>query len=295
MVRKTVKQDFRVIDIHGHVNWYGYNAGKIVENMDEHGIDIMWLLTWEISEHEIGSESYDQSFGPGRIGLPFSDVIDAVEQFPERFIPFYAPDPRQLRALDRLAGAVKFHGVRGCGEVKYRIMMDNPHALEMWHYCGETGLPVIFHMDVPLPRWDLSRSPGYWYCCDWENLARALERCPKTTFLGHGPGFWREISQDADASPDGYPSGPVKRGGRLWKFLDKYPNLHCDLSAGSALNALSRSQDVGKDFLLKYQDRCYFGRDFFDGRLHEFIESCNLPKSVYKKIMGRNAIKLVPL
>jgi predicted TIM-barrel fold metal-dependent hydrolase len=284
-----------VIDIHAHVKWYGYNAEKLVANMDEHGIDVMWLLTWEAPPHEIDLPHHYTVFWPGRLCLPFADVVEAVEQYPERFLPFYAPDPRQPGALEKLQGAVERGGIRGCGEMKCRIMMDDPHALQMWHYCGEKGLPVIFHLDVPLPRHALDRSPGYWYCCDWDNLARALERCPKTIFIGHGPGFWREMSADADSSPLGYPEGPVKAGGRLERFLNRYPNLHCDLSAGSGLNALSRDPAHGRRFLLEYQDRCYFGRDYFDARLHDFIRSCRLEPAVYRKLMGGNAQKLVPL
>lgn len=283
----------KVIDCHGHVKWYGYDARKLARNMDQNGIARMWLLTWEAPANEFAA-FYEEVFWPGRTSMPFGDVMDAVEQFPDRFIPFYAPDPRQPGALRRLRGAVKHLGVRGCGEMKCRIMMDDPHALEMWHYCGEAGLPVIFHLDVPLPRGKRDSDPGYWYCCDWENLAHALELCPRTTFLGHAPGFWREISGDADKTADAYPQGAVRPGGRLWKHLDRYPNLGCDLSAGSAFNALSRDPAIGRKFLLKYQDRCLFGRDYFDDRLHRFILKCRLPEATYRKIMSGNALRLVP-
>lgn len=282
-----------VIDAHGHVKWYGYDAKRLVANMDEHGIDVMWLLSWEAPPHEIDGYS-DSVFWPGQECLPLKDVVEAASEYPTRFVPFFAPDPRRRGFLARLQGAMKHHGVRGCGELKVRLMLDQPEALELFHFCGENKLPVIFHMDVPLPRHDLSKDPGYWYCCDWEHLARALERCPKTTFLGHAPGFWREVSGDADRSAEGYPKGPVTPGGRLWAYLDKYPNLWCDLSAGSALNAISRDPAVGRRFLLRYQDRCLFARDYFDGRLHAFIRQCKLPADVYRKIMGENALRLVP-
>jgi len=285
----------RIIDAHGHVKWYGYDARRLVENMDEHGIDLMWLLTWEAPVHEISSGGYLNCFWPGRNCMPLEDVIEAVEQYPTRFVPFYAPDPRAPGAMDRLRGAIKYHGVRGVGEMKCRIMMDDPHALHMWHFCGEEGLPVVFHMDTPVPPRDLSKDPGYWYCCSWENLARALELCPKTTFIGHAPGFWAGMSGDAGQRTEAYPTGPVTPGGRLWEFMDRYPNLYCDLSAGSAYNALTRSPQTGKEFLLKHRERCLFGRDYFDDRLHRFIKSCRLPAAAYRLIMGENAMRLVPL
>jgi predicted TIM-barrel fold metal-dependent hydrolase len=174
-------------------------------------------------------------------------------------------------------------------------MMDDPRALELFHFCGENKLPVVFHVDVPLPRHKLGRDPGWWYCCDWENLARALETCQKTVLIGHGPGFWREISGDADSSPDAYPSGPVTPGGRLWDYMERYPNLYCDLSAGSALRALRRDPKLGREFLLKYQDRCLFGRDYFDDAMHNLIKNCKLPTAAMTKIMSGNALRLVPL
>ena len=99
----------------------------------------------------------------------------------------------------------------------------------------------------------------------------------------------------ADEAGEGYPRGPVTPGGRLWDFLDRYPNLGCDLSAGSAHIALSRDQSAGRDFLLKYQDRCLFGRDYFDSTMHDFIKSIDLPQEAYAKIMAGNALRLVPL
>jgi predicted TIM-barrel fold metal-dependent hydrolase len=283
----------QIVDAHNHVKWYGYTAERMVENMDRHGIDVTWALTWEAPPREFSPSSL-ATLWPGRNCIPLADALAAAAKYPDRFVPFYAPDPREPHALKRLQGAVQHCGVRGMGELKCQVMLDNPYVLEMFHYCGEKGLPVVFHVDVPLPRHDASKDPGYWYCCDWENLARALETCPKTMLIGHGPGFWREMSGDADASADAYPRGPVVAGGRLWKYMDTYPNLHCDLSAGSAVNALSRTPAAGREFLLEYQDRCLFGRDAFDDRMHEFIRSCELPQEAQDAIMGGNAMRLVP-
>ena len=283
-----------IVDAHGHVKWCSYNAERLVANMDEHGISLMWLLTWEVDPSEV-EPAYDEVFWPGRFGMPLEDVLEAVERYPDRFVPFLAPDPRKPHALRRFQGAIKNHGIRGCGELKCRVMLDDPAALELFHCCAEAGLPVVFHMDVPLPRRQLGRDPGYWYCCDWENLARALELCPRTVFIGHAPGFWREISGDADTVTDAYPSGAVTPGGRLWAGMDRHPNLYADLSAGSAFTALSRDPAKGREFLLRYADRCLFGRDYFDDRLHRFIRSCRLPTPVYRQIMSGNALRLVPV
>ncbi|OPZ86809.1 MAG: Amidohydrolase [bacterium ADurb.Bin429] len=284
-----------IIDCHGHVKWYGYTPAKLVENMDAHGIARMWLLSWECAPEEMDLNLYGNIFWPGHLQLPFEHVMEAVEQYPDRFIPGYAPDPRQPGALKRLQGAVQYLGARVCGELKCRVMMDDPHALEMFYYCGEAGLPVVFHMDVPLPRHEAGKDPGNWYCCDWENLARALECCPKTIFIGHAPGFWREISGNADDDAGYYPKGAITAGGRLQDYLDRYPNLYCDLSAGSGLGAVSRDPEAGKAFLVKYQDRCLFGRDYFDDALYRFLIGCDLPEVALAKILRENALRLVPV
>ncbi len=282
----------RVIDCHQHVKWYGHDADRVVANLDEHGIDAAWLLTWEAPPED--TAGYEGVFWPGRHCMPLEDAVEAAFKYPDRLIPFYAPDPRDPKAMGRLKGAIKHYGVRGVGELKVRMMLDDPRALELFHFCGENNLPVILHIDVPLPRRDFGRSPSMWFCCDWENLARVLELCPKTTFIGHAPGFWREISGDADSSPDIYPKGSVKPGGRLVRYLDRYPNLYCDISAGSGFTALSRDPAFGREFLLKYQDRCLFGRDSYDGKNMEFVRKCRLPAEAERKILGGNAEKMVP-
>ena len=76
------EQEFPIIDAHNHPNWHGHNAKKIVENMDQHGIQKTWLLSWEVPEHEI-SPAYHSSLDPRSTGIPFGHVVDAAEQYPD--------------------------------------------------------------------------------------------------------------------------------------------------------------------------------------------------------------------
>jgi len=123
----------------------------------------------------------------------------------------------------------------------------------------------------------------------------ALKACPHTVFIGHAPGFWREISGDADTERASYPKGkPVKPGGRLLQLLDKYDNLYCDISAGSGYTALTRDRDFTRRFLIDYQDRILFGRDEFSRRHLDLLLSLELPERVLRKILGENARRLVP-
>ena len=77
-------------------------------------------------------------------------------------------------------------------------------------------------------------------------------------------------------------------------MLHKYSNLYCDTSAGSGCNALKRDPEFAKDFLIEFQDRILYGRDYFDNVHQEFINSLNLPTQVLEKIYSGNALQLVP-
>ena len=81
-------------------------------------------------------------YGTDRTCVPFERALPYVEKYPERFVLGFAPDPRRPDALDRLKYAVKAFGVRVCGEVKFRMMLDNFDATTLFRWCGENGLPL---------------------------------------------------------------------------------------------------------------------------------------------------------
>lgn len=285
----------RIVDVHNHPYWLGHNPRKMVENMDQNGIERTWLLSWEVPEDEISPE-YFASLNPQGIGIPFADVVRATEAYPDRFIPGYAIDPRRPYAREKLRAAVAIHGVRCYGELKLRANYDDPDFIAMFRLCGDLGLPVTFHLDVVLPRGSVQTTRQWWYGGHIDNVERALKECPATKFLGHSPGFWREISGDAEQEPNAYPTGkPIQPGGKIIRLLDKYPNMNCDLSAGSGLTALSRDLDFTRKFLVDYQDRCFFGRDDVDSKLYELLTTLKLPDGVLAKILGGNAYGLVPV
>lgn len=93
----------------------------------------------------------------------------------------------------------------------------------------------------------------------------------------------------------GYPKGKVEPGGKLIDMLRRYPNLYCDISAGSGCNALKRDPGFALDFLLEFQDRMLYARDYFDNVHQEFLNSLDLPSAVLNKIYSGNAVKLLSL
>jgi len=292
-----------IIDAHGHLNWHGHNTDKMVANMNEHGIDKMWALTWEVllpverAERPMYAPCVDPRYDGGG-WLPLSDVVDGARRYPHRLIPFYAPHPKQEHALDKLKAAVEIHGIRGVGEWKFRVPLDDPDSIRILRYAGQQKMPVVIHMDAPrLPPNDPEAWCPAWYGGDAGHLERALREAPETVVLGHGPGFWRYVTGKEPDIKTVYLNGTpdYADGGRLVELLDTYPNLYGDLSAGSALFGLQCFPDGGKQLLTTYQDRMLFGRDYFDSRMRDHIESLGLDETVKAKVLGGNALRLVPV
>jgi predicted TIM-barrel fold metal-dependent hydrolase len=168
-------------------------------------------------------------------------------------------------------------------------MLDNPDCIRMYRLCAELGLPVLVHIDVPLP------NVPFWYGGGVDALERAMKECPRTAFIGHGPGFWREISGSAARSRKVYPSGRIVPGGKLQKLLAGYRNLYGDLSANSALNSLKRDVPHARRFLRRFHGKLLYGTDVFNRDLLDFLEGLNLDRKMFEAIAWKNAARLVPL
>lgn len=285
-----------IIDIHNHPDWHGHDLKKYIENMDKYHIDITWLLSWEAPRNEYAPDYIRvvpdvELNGP----IPFSRCISYSERAPKRFVLGYAPDPRKPEAIDQLSAAIEIYGVRICGELKLRMMLDDPDAIRMYRFCGEKGLPVIVHIDYEFDTGRKYPRPNWWYGGGIDSFERAVAACPQTIFIGHAPGFWAHISGDDQYDKVSYPSGKVLPGGKIVEMLRRYPNLYCDLSAGSGCNALKRDSEFAKEFLVEFQDRILYGRDYFDNVHQEFLNTLGLSEEVLGKIYSGNALKLVPL
>lgn len=290
----------RIIDSHQHVFWHGRDDKGLIADLDDHDIEKTWLLSWEIAPSE-DAPSYHPVLNPLNIrpdgthsGIPLQDLITAHNNYPGRFILGYCPHPLRGDAPGLLEAAVRVHGVQVCGEWKFRIPFDDPRSLNVFHKAGELGLPVVLHLDVPYLLIDGKREyQDAWYGGTVDNLERALQACPETNFIGHAPGFWREISADAELDPSPYPQGPVAPGGRLYHLFDTYTNLYADLSAGSGRFALERDPEHALQFVNRYADRLLFARDYYEQDLHNFLQTLNLSQEVTEKIYWQNAEKLL--
>jgi len=283
-----------IIDAHNHPDWHKHNLTRFLDNMAQFGIDQTWLLSWECPPDEYDPAPHHPILLATEAGpVPWTNCLRYVEAAPDKFVLGYAPDPRRPEAIDRLQAAIDLYGVRVYGELKLRMCYDNPDALRMFRFCGEKGLPVTVHIDYEFDTGQNYPRRSWWYGGGIEAFERAVCACPDTCFIGHAPGFWAHISGDDRFDKELYPSGPVVPGGKVIEMLRRYPNLYADLSARSALNALSRDPEFGRDFLLEFQDRLLYGRDTFDNRLQEYLNGLALPSEVLDKIYCQNARRLL--
>ena len=276
-----------VIDAHNHPDWHGHDLARFLANMDRHGIDRTWLLTWECPPDEYDPAGYFpvMHFGDGlAYPVPFSACLRYKQAAPERFILGYAPDPRRPEAIDQLQAAIEIHGVQVCGEIKLRMLYDNPDALRLFRFCGEKGLPVTVHIDYPIPTGRRYPRTDWWYGGSIDAFERALQACPDTVFIGHAPGFWAHISGDDLFDKVGYPQGPVLPGGRLFQLfrtlsepirrpLSRFRTTTALTRDFSRLNSENLFPPATRASALPFLHRgvsgppTLFGRDYFDDRM----------------------------
>jgi len=287
-----------IIDAHNHIYYHGLNAEGVLDEMDRFGFDVLWLLTWYLPPGEHVPNSHGV-FNPVNArpdgthgGTTLSELSQAREKYPDRFVAGYCPCPSEGHAAELFEAAYHSHNVRVCGEWSYRMLLNDPRAILLFRKAGELGAPVVLHIDTPFLNGVYQE---VWYGGEIGAFEQALQACPETIFVGHAPGFWRHVSGDEATDPEMYPPGPIAPGGRLFDMFANFPNLWADLSAGSGLNALKRMDDGGLGFIVEYQDRLLFGRDAPGNDLHEHLVTLNLPEDVAKKIYCENALRLVPL
>jgi len=294
-LKHTKKPKAGLIDAHSHPNWHGHDVSAFFANMDDFGIQKSWLLTWICPTDEYDA-SYHRSVSPiARANggpISFEDCVRYKERSPDRIILGYAPDPRKPDSLDSMKAAVDIFGVQVCGELKLRMMYDNPDALRLYKFCGSKGIPVTVHIDYEFDRPHNYPRPNFWYGGGIGAFERAIAACPDTAFLGHAPGFWAHLSGDDKFDKEPYPSGPILPGGKAVDLFRRHPNLYGDMSANSCLKALQRDLAFTKDFIIEFQDRLLYARDCFNNDHQEFFRSLKLTKSVEEKIFRLNAERL---
>lgn len=228
---------YGTIDAHLHVvNFLQDTQGlkTLLQRMDEANIDKAVIFGLPVakawSEWERYEPSYYLSDNSRCYYYAMTDVtvarlfLDLTESERSRFIPllcgFNPVDKHAVKHIERIT--TLFPGVfRGIGEVLCRhddltdLMLgqppraDHPALEDIYAYAGEEGVPVVVHQDITSVGRD---DPIY-----LEELARALEAHPDTTFV------WAHAGHSRRVEVEDYPRF-------VGEALERYPNLNLDLS-----------------------------------------------------------------
>ncbi|MGD2144441.1 MAG: amidohydrolase family protein [Anaerolineae bacterium] len=197
-------------------------------------------------------------------------------------------------------------GYRGYGEFKtsssapyewqpyWKTSFDEERFQAIYRTCGELGMPVLFHMEVPAP-------DGYagFILGDLDAYERMLERYPETIFIAHSHGWWRHIDAD-EANLPRLPTTPIKGKGTAEGILTKYPNAYCDLSGCSGSISLQRDLRFAKGFLTRNYAKVLFGTDYLWSpralglNYLEALQVLGLAPEVFEAIVWQNALRIVP-
>lgn len=300
-----------IIDMHMHIGDLRLDLNEPrtpltwenqLARLDEEGIDLAVMLPVYNSSPEgapPGIALLDER-------MSVRDQVLDAGRYAGRIIPFGNLDPRwgsnsPSYDFGPILNWFVAHGCKGVGEVTANLPFDDPRVINMFRQLGERNLMVtIESAGLQAGSYGLQDEPGA------PRLERLLQAAPQTVVIGHGPGFWAEVS--AVVQPEdkwGYPKGKVVRGGTVPRMLQDYPNLYADISADSGFNALTRDPEFGLEFMHTFQDKLLFGSDtcFGDvaGRrphlafLKRLLNEKRLNASAYDKIVGQNAVELLRL
>ena len=254
-----------------------YPPEQLLRAMDGYGIEKAVVLPLE---------SPEAFYAP----VPTWHVLEECKRHADRLVPFCVLDPRLERGhpekeFPKIIEAYVEAGCAGFGEHKPGLPIDDARSKIIYGACGELGAACLLHFDnvhnvdeLGLPKFEA-----------------LLKEFPKTTFIAHGPGWWREISGDVKWE-DGYPTRPMAPGGRVGELLGKYANLYGDLSAGSGHNALNRDREHAGGFVREHWRKLLFGTDLLapgqEAPIGQLLGELGLSKEQYEAIGHSNLERL---
>lgn len=312
------------IDGHFHVNFCGFSAKKIIEYLDKHKIEKCWLLSWEEKKPPIPS-LYEH--------LSIEDIIEAYERYPNRIIPFYAPDPSSEDIKTSLEKFIKM-GIKGCGELKVTYKWEDNLMEKYIRTVSQLNLPLLFHMEAPrvhyvkvnnskieevfeqllngalngLTKYYISKfskiipfaasriSKGQQYFPGYLYDFAFLEKMVKKypNIKFVGHGpYFWNNIAKIQSAKYTHQKGKIKEWGVIDNLLAENDNFYCDISGKSGFNALTRDRANGKLFLEKHHSKLIFGTDNTHYDFDEMLSSYKLPKEKLENIYYKNAEKII--
>lgn len=312
------------IDSHMHIGLAGFDANSIIREMDRRRINHSWLLTWNEVHPPVPELHMD---------LPVEPILEACSRYPERLIPFFAPDPATENMKDLFNQFLR-KGIKGCGELKVSRKWDDPLIGSYLELVQELDMALVFHMEVP-SLYYIQEKQGY---VQWifERLMNDKYNGVSRYFItrfAEGTGILKKkISRNQVPFPGilfdfevleqrirEFPrirfighgpdfwnhigttqhpkyihqKGEISEFGIIDSLLEKYDNFYCDISGTSGYNALNRDRDQSRVFLQKHALKVLFGTDNTRFPLEQLLESMNLGKETLENIFHRNANRVL--
>jgi predicted TIM-barrel fold metal-dependent hydrolase len=238
-----------IIDIHQHVNYHGRQNAAMISHQRAMGISKTVLLP---SGTVLTRGSTHQGKSNGLAARVFGPEAAArvVAEHPGEYVWFANEVPDLDSTKPELEKWLK-QGAVGIGEQKFAVECDGKEMRLVYDIAKEYGVPVLIHFQHQT------------YNFGFDRFHKILESYPEVTFFGHAQTFWGNI--DAKHVPtDLYPKGRVTPGGLTDKYLADYPNIYGDLSAGSALNAMTRDPEHAASFLNRHAGKLCYASDCAD-------------------------------
>lgn len=311
----VVRSRFPFVDVHAHPNGVmpPDSLAMLVSEMDALNMAVMVNLSGRTGERLKQIVQNMQGRYPGRFivfaNLSFEEGVDA--DFGERAA-------RQLEA-DVRNGASGLKIFKSLGlwirdADSARLRTDDPRLDPVWSKCAELGIPVLIHTGDPAPFWEppdrfnerwleLKQRPNRKRPPEptWETIMQeqwnVIRRHPRTTFISAHLSW---LGNDL---------------GRLGALLDSLPNMYVEI--GAVLAELGRQPRFAREWLVRYQDRVLFGKDWWEPseyhvyfrtletadeyfdyyrRRHAFwkLYGLDLPDTVLRKLYYENALSIIP-
>ena len=287
------------IDVHIHTSmWEGAkiqpgcvlaSPEEIKESYAELGVDKGFLLPLISPEHRFCVQTNEE--------MEF-----VANKYSDTFYWFCNIDPRMGKNTDEtdfsyFINFYKERGAIGVGEVTANLYTDDPRMDNLFYHCALCDMPVTIHIAPTKYNCGIIDELGL------PRLEKMLKKHPNLKILGHSPCFWSEIGDNVtEENRGGYVSGKVNPG-RIVELLREYPNLYCDLSAGSGYMAMSRDPDFTYRFIEEFSDRLMYGTDICRAKQktyladwldESFLRGC-ISEENYRKLVRENAIRILKL
>ncbi|MBR2721661.1 MAG: amidohydrolase family protein [Clostridia bacterium] len=297
-------RNVKKIDVHAHATPYKswicpYQTGQAMVNDTE-------LLSF-YDQLGIGTGVLLPLVAPDEacFQIPPQEAKLLSEKHPERFVWFCNIDPRMAgnnpkADFSKMLNFYKALGARGVGEMTSNLPVDDPLMENLFYHCAECDMPVTIHI---APACEQYNYYGIKDDLGLPRLEKMLKKYPKLKIFGHSQLFWAEISADVtEESRTGYPKGKITEG-RLAQLLRECPNLYCDVSAGSGMNALRRDPEYTAKFFEEFSDRLMYGLDIcgtsnkhpfeYEEMLNRYLDEGVISEEHYYKFVRGNAERLL--